>query len=53
MKKEECKKNNYYNYFFKISNIINYKKNDWLEIENINEFRNILKNDEKLFKELR
>ena len=50
---EECKKNNYYDSFLQISNIINYKKNDWLEIENINEFRNILNNDEKLFKELK
>ena len=50
---EECEKNNYYDSFLQISNIINYKKNDWLEIENINEFRKILYNDKELFKILK
>lgn len=48
-----CKDLDYYNEFIQISNIINYEKNNWLELNIINKFRNIITENNELLKELK
>jgi hypothetical protein len=48
-----CKDLDYYNEFIQISNIINYEKNDWLELNIINKFKNIIIENDELLKELK
>lgn len=50
---EECIKKNYYESFIQILNIMNYKKNNWLELDTTEEFKRIIQENSDLLNELK